>query len=256
MRTRRTLTVMLLLIPASLNGQEIRGRVIDDATGRDVRAVDVSLLQGKTKIIAKVVSDSTGAFVFEVPRSGYYKLRASLIGYHDMESKEFEARSDERLEVELRIASAVIALEQLRVTARTEVHSPYLASIGFYQRRQAGQGHFLTRSDIDKNNAPLLSDVLRNVPGMRLVRTDRTARRFEIAFSRSGSQRCLPALIIDGVMARTGGPAQPTILPLDNMVRPGDIEAIELYHGPSQLPVAYNREAVCGTIAIWTKRRS
>jgi hypothetical protein len=42
---------------------------------------------------------------------------------------------------------------------------------------------------------------------------------------------------------------------LDQFLRPDDIEAVEVYKSPSEVPVQYQgRNGSCGTILVWTKR--
>ena len=36
------------------------------------------------------------------------------------------------------------------------------------------------------------------------------------------------------------------------MFQPGDLEALEVYHGPTA-PIEYNGRSACGTIMVWTR---
>ncbi|MGH7468038.1 MAG: hypothetical protein ACRENP_08630 [Longimicrobiales bacterium] len=124
---------------------------------------------------------------------------------------------------------------------------------GFYEREGHGAGTFLTRYEIEKHGGgTFLSDVLRSAPGVRLVRADRSGRRFEL---RLRNARCPPALYLDGAIVRLGGPPRPGEMLLDDLVSAIDIDGIEIYHGASETPPAFNREANCGVVALWTRRR-
>jgi hypothetical protein len=50
---------------------------------------------------------------------------------------------------------------------------------------------------------------------------------------------------VDGVALVT--PAR-----IDMLFRPRDLEAIEVYHGPTA-PIEYNGRSTCGTIMVWTR---
>ena len=42
---------------------------------------------------------------------------------------------------------------------------------------------------------------------------------------------------------------------LDQMIRPDDIEAVEVYKSASEVPVQFQgQNGSCGTILVWTKR--
>ena len=116
----------------------------------------------------------------------------------------------------------------------------------FNRHRINGQGIYLDRQDLEKRRTPRLSDVLRRVPGVRIV-SDRTGRSL-LRMGRSTSGRdCPPEFWIDGVRAQ--------FLGVDD-VPVSDIEALEVYRGPSGMPPEFNSRftnAQCGAIIIWTR---
>ena len=61
---------------------------------------------------------------------------------------------------------------------------------------------------------------------------------------------CLPRLFLDGV--RVTYDVQNDI---NAVVDPGQVEAIEVFRGPSEIPVQYNdNNSQCGVILIWTRK--
>lgn len=116
----------------------------------------------------------------------------------------------------------------------------------FERHRVNGQGIYLDRAELEKRRTPRLSDVLRRVPGVRIV-TDRAGRTL-LRMGRSSMGRdCPPEFWIDGVRAQ--------FLGVDD-VPVSDIEALEVYRGPSGLPPEFNSRftnAQCGAIIIWTR---
>lgn len=243
----------LLCSPAF--AQEVRGRVLDAATLLPVAAVEVRLLEGAAARLV-MLSDSVGRFSLRPNRTGSYSLRAERIGYVAVTTQPFKIASAELVEVELLISVAPLEFEALRVTARSTASNAYLEASGFYARQHVGLGHFLTRRDIERQVGVQLSDVLRRVPGVRIVRADRGGRRGDVLMTRASlGSRCLPSIFLDGVLSRIGGPPRATDVSIDDMVLPTDLEGIEVYNGPSQAQAPYDRYAECGAIVIWTKRR-
>jgi hypothetical protein len=124
----------------------------------------------------------------------------------------------------------------------------YIALEGFYRRRSlGGSGTFLSREEIESHHTTALSGILREVPGLRIVRAG-TARS-GVRFQSSNAMRrdCPPQYWLDG--RRMNG-AEIDDFPAS------DVEAIELYSGPSSTPVQFSQSAsqyTCGTVVIWTR---
>jgi outer membrane receptor for ferrienterochelin and colicin len=199
-----------------------------------------------------VLTDTLGRFLLIAPRAGDYELRAIRLGYATTVVPSIAVLGSETVDVELSLAVAAIPLEPLRVVARGRTISRYLSDVGFYDREQNGVGSFLTRYEIEKRGGFQLSDVLRSVSGVRLVRADRTGRRWDV---RLRNRRCSPSIYLDGTIVRASGTGRPTDMPMDDLVLSVDIDGIEIYHGPSESPAEFNRDANCGVIALWTRRR-
>jgi outer membrane receptor for monomeric catechols len=116
----------------------------------------------------------------------------------------------------------------------------------FYRRRAKGiGGTYFTRADIEARHAARLSDVLRDAPGVRFVRTrDGAGVRFDSPAN--FRQNCLPQYFVDGQRV--------TNVEVDDFPL-RDIEGIELYNGPSSTPMQFSQGAVtsCGTVVIWSR---
>jgi hypothetical protein len=255
----RILVSCLLLAAAgrALPAQQVSGVVLEAGSKRPLAYVEVAVVDGD-KVVARALSDQRGQFIVPISGAGSYQLRATLLGYRAFVSEEIAVAGDEDVHTELLLAVDAIPVEPLRVTARSQMESRYLSSMGFYDRQRSGVGHFLSRAQIEKRNAVVLSEVLSSVPGVKLLRADRGAqKRSEITFSRgmASMNQCMPAIFIDGALSRSGGNLRPNELPLDEWVNPRDIEGIELYHGAAATPAIYNLQAQCGVVVIWTKRR-
>jgi TonB family protein len=132
------------------------------------------------------------------------------------------------------------------ILVRGSIHSYAGTMSGFYQRRGEGFGHFFTRAEIEKSNVTRLSDLFRTVPGMRMVSTT----TIENAVRMRGATTCPPLVWLDGT------PAATSQYDLDTM-DPRSIDGIEIYAGPSEVPVQFKPPldvVACGAIVIWSRR--
>jgi hypothetical protein len=118
----------------------------------------------------------------------------------------------------------------------------------FYRRRARGGGWFVTRADIEARRSGNVSDVLRGIAGIRVVRLAR-GYGSTVRFVSSGSSRrdCPPVFWVDGQRVEN--------FELDD-IPPRDIEGIELYQGPSTIPAQFAHNTgvkYCGAVIIWTR---
>jgi len=130
-----------------------------------------------------------------------------------------------------------------RTAGQDEEQNEYLASRGFYQRQASGHGWFLTRSDPEMKRSRTLSDVLRTVPGVNATAIIGTS---PVTSARDGGA-CPIAVFVDG--------SYTTIRNVDELSL-DDIEALEVYRGPSEVPLAYTAptyEGTCGALLIWSR---
>lgn len=253
--TLSVLGVFWFSAAAPLCGQEFRGRIYDADSRTIVTGVTIYIKEAASRsVIASFTADSTGSFVAKLPRAGKYFIQTDRLGYSQSTSQVLEVAPDEVVEIAMLLSVHPLTVEPLNVTARSQPHNPYLEASGFYARKESGVGHFLTRAEVQRYSRLQVSEALRHVPGVRMVRVD--GRRFDAMISRASyARRCLPAIFLDGVLSRGGGPQKPTDVALDDLLPATEIEGIEIYSGPAQSPSAFSRYADCGVIVIWTKRR-
>jgi hypothetical protein len=179
-------------------------------------------------------SDSLGRFELGALPAGSQLLEARRIGYL-VGRRQVDLRSGRPIDVQLRL-ERIISLDSIRVIARRVMHRD------FEQRKMLGFGHFFTEEQIAQRNAFETSDLLRTIPGFRVigfgVDTKVVSSRGSISFE---SAVCEANVVIDGMQHQD-----------INLVRPGDIGAMEIYRGGAQAPPQYG--GACGVIVIWTKR--
>lgn len=164
-------------------------------------------------------------------------------------------------------ATARGAVALAPVEARSAARVASLEANGFYARRQRGGGGiFLTDSVIQTNQAGRLTDVLRGVQGVRMMRYypaggqrgAEVSEQYRIASGRNttGISRAGPCwmdVYLDGQLVQShDDPDQARNL---DQMGLRDIQAVEVYRGGSEVPTEYRgSSSACGVILIWTRR--
>jgi hypothetical protein len=111
---------------------------------------------------------------------------------------------------------------------------------GFYRRRSAGMGTFLTREIIDARHAEKSEDLLKMATGIRITYRGSVPL---INFARCEQVN----VFIDGIRSHDGFRDFNSLSPLE-------IEAIEIYHGLAEVPPEFSpRPNDCAAIVVWTR---
>ncbi|MGW8266388.1 MAG: carboxypeptidase regulatory-like domain-containing protein [Longimicrobiales bacterium] len=224
--------------PTSVDSLSVfRGRVVDHETGEALYGAAVSLAAGPggTPGLGTRVTNQDGRFLFRPVPPGTYNLTVTLLGYRTLrEPLLVEVQTD--LEVVLKLAVSPVELDPIEVVVEQQIRGP-LAD--FERRRQLGMGTYFTREDIEARNPYVITDLLRTVPGVRVM----PAGQFgEQAIRLRGN--CRPEIIVDGI--RTSIDTD-----VDHVLPPMDVEAVEVYKGP-ELPVQFGNNS-CGAVVFWTR---
>ena len=115
----------------------------------------------------------------------------------------------------------------------------------FERRKGSSPGTFFTRADIERKGARIGSDVVRNVPGIRLVPV-RGGAGYKVTMNRgAGGRACYPQMFYHNT---------PYSGDLDDFIAE-DIEAVEVYVGVSEIPPELDKggRGICGAIVVWTR---
>jgi hypothetical protein len=252
---RRGWLVLFVFFPCSsgLLGQTIQGKLLEAGSDRPILLGRVSLLTGGGVVVDRTFTDEEGAFAVWSPEPGSFFLRAEAIGYASRVDGVFELGEWGVLTVEFRLVRNPIPLDTLTISAEPRVTK--LALLGFYSRQRAGFGRFLGPEDIRKRPAFDATDYLRNIPRVRIRHRARGGSEVLIrgasSISLGGDGLCRPKVVVDGNEVFRGGREAAV---LDEVVTPFEISAIEVYRGPSEIPLQFGGlRSPCGLILIWTK---
>jgi len=265
---RHIVPLAVCLIATPLPAQILRGKVIDATTGAGIAAAAVRAL-GAGRDVGHARTAADGTFSFQLRAAGTVRIEAQRTGYRTTVTGELPVGDRETVDVEVKLSAEAIAIEPLRVTAR--VQPPRRRSLelsGFYERERRGIGKYLRREDFENRSNQNLAQVLSRVQGTAILYAGSNQY---IYFPRNGvpslgrqasasgrsprkwgapSNSCLPRLFLDGV--RVTYDAQSDI---NAVVTPEQVEALEVFRGPAEIPVEYNdNNSQCGVILIWTRK--
>lgn len=244
-------TLLVAIDIATLDGQAVlRGIVLDDETAQPLEHARVEFIDHLQRRYRQVVTDHMGQFIFPNAPIGSFRLRAARIGYRPVTTPRWWLERGDTLSTEVRLHPAVMLLAPLEIVARART-SPILED--YDHRKERGFGTYLTRQDVENRAALSITDLLATVPGVHVVTgsASRGASGRNISMSRA-LPGCVAQIYMDGLLMTRPGD---TGFILDDIVRPEEIEGIEIYRGLASVPAAFaTREARCGVVAIWTRR--
>jgi hypothetical protein len=218
-------------------GAELRGSV-RGADGKPLARAQVTVAgTGRS-----ATTSEAGTFaILELP-SGSFGLDVRAVGYAPVRVT-VDLLRRRPATVTVTMTERAQALSSVVVRGRRSRGSRFLEEFAERKRRAAG-GTFYGPADLERRNALYVSDILRTTAGMRVS----PSRGFGYVVRGRGG--CVPAVFLDG-MPLYGGAND-----LDQIVRPNDLMAMEVYQSLGTLPPQFTglQANACGAIALWTKR--
>lgn len=213
------------------------GHVVDSA-GLGLTGAEITLLHSDR--IHAITGDS-GAFRITGLQPGTVVFNVRRIGF---EAATFTAvlRPGKTHRATFPLSATALSLPTVAVSD-TMTHTHWLDQ--FERRRSSSRGTFITRVEIEHRGARSGTDIVRSVPGVRLVSL-RGGMGNQVVMTRGGGARtCYPTMFVQGM---------PYSGLLDDFVA-DDIEALEVYVGVSEIPTELdkNGRGICGAIVIWTR---
>ncbi len=233
---------LILLRPGPAPEASITGIVRDATTNDPIVAAEV-LLNGTVMVQA----DAHGRF--HIARRtvawGTNLLTVRRIGYAAVTDMLWVEDPSTDFELNVRMSATAILMPEVVVLGDRVIYE-FGKMREFWQRRRLGEGHFITREEIEGQTALDTSDLLRSIPGLRI---ERFGLRTRILSARRGDV-CQLGLFVDGI---------PLVgdLDIDAYTSPDMIDGIEIYSGAATIPAQYNRSggfgSSCGAIVVWTR---
>jgi hypothetical protein len=206
----------------------VRGSVVS-LDGRPVGGARVEAPMWGTAVITK----EGGTFSLEGLPTGTQLIIVRHLGF-EAARVPVNVTSRQPTEVRVTLGPSVNVLDPVLVTARQNFA---LDRNGFSARERTGWGRYITREQIEKRNQHNLTDMLTDMPGIRVVHglggaTVQDERSRAILSGGRPTGAC-PRVWVDGFEWHIAEPGD-----LDMFVSPHDIIGIEVYK-PNEAPIQY-----------------
>ena len=212
-----------------------RGHV-NGVTGRPVPGAHVTVWGTGVE----TVTSADGEFTLGNLPEGTHTLEARAVGFApSRQPVDIVRGTPSAAEVEL--VNLAITLDTMKVFAQRVYPSPF--SGDFERRRRMGGGRFFDEKDIEQRKPTLLTDLVRGIPGIRVVPT--IWGGVEPVMSPGN---CRPALVIDGSRQ-----INDSTFPLNTLVWANELRAVEVYTNPLKVPAEFQSVSGCGAIVVWTE---
>lgn len=240
--TARAVAVTVGVCVATARGLPAQDTLSLSGTVRDSLDAPIAGAQvGVLGLASRAVSDDGGHFTLRtLPRAALH-ITVRRLGFVPA-TVDWTPTSDPR-QLEVRLTEIAHSLAVVEVREHREPYDGRLA--GFNARRSRKVGYFVTRGDIERKNGFNLTDVMRGVPGARVI-TMRGALGKTVLLR---GATCPPLVFVDGFPASAG--------PFDlDMINIKTVEGIEVYSGAASIPLEFigpRGLEQCGVIAIWSR---
>ena len=259
MRSLPLLAVLLAIasLPATpLHAQEpaaLHLVVVQGSSGEPIANAQVVLRQGRGGL-----TDRQGAVLLAGLPAGAVAGEVRYLGYK-VQRFSVPVLAGDTMSLTVPLEAEPIALDPVEVEATSrmpEVRSRELRE--FYPRVRTGTGQYITRADIAKRRPRDLSDLLGNLPGIRMMPA---AGGEKLMMEAKGSaigdlanpeaRDCPIQYFLDGTPIK---PIHGGVLGAE--VSLGEIEGVEIYRrGSTVVPKFHRMHNSCGVILIWKKEK-
>ena len=224
----------------------VNGTVVD-REGNTLAEAEVAVVEGDA--IKRIThTDEKGQFSFAELTSNVARLRFRRLGFAPQTVSTHITADNHTATLFVTLESSAALLRGVKIEdVGNDSISPRLRA--FYAReRQNHFGYFIDPDKIELMHPHLTSEVLRSVPGV-VVRPLRSETLRSISLGNAVTIRgCRPLVWVDGVKVPGAE--------IDDVTRPGDVSAIEVYSSLTGVPSEYfDSRATCGTVLVWLKDR-
>ena len=261
-----TAFTLVAVLAAPLQAQTIRGIVLDDSTSLPIAGAEVILRDTLQQTLRVEVTDRSVHFEM-APPAGKYSFEVLRMGYQPIYTDEFQVAAGSRdIDLTITLPNAPIMLDPAVVEGERQPFAPGPLE-GFYERKRRGWGIQLDQEAIEAKAPVQVTDILRNLAGVRVVGMGGNKVTVEMVgqapripppnISGAGSGRsrftadagCPVQYWVDGVLYK------PDPYYGINELLVSDIEAVEVYRRASETPAEFlSSDSRCGVVVIWTKR--
>ena len=202
-----------------------------------VRSTSGAAIAGARIIVrdaTEIRTDSVGRFTLTSGWLGTRMLDVRALGYQPRRlAVDLQAGNATPIDIILAPFSNELALVRISASQWRE---------GFDGRRTKHVGLFVDEATIRARDPMMVADIVRSLPGVRLVRTGGFSDKVLLGTVRSA---CEPSVYVDGRL-RVEGTEN-----LDAIVQADDVRAVEVYRYAAEVPAQFLSPVGCGAILIW-----
>ena len=231
-----------LLLSRADSGTKVGNATV---TGRVILEGSATNAGSRVEVVGTGVvalTNEKGEFTLRNLPSGSHVLLARHLGF-GASTVPVDLSAREPKQVTIRLPKFVAIIDPVVVTAR---RSAGLDKVGFTQRKKSGSGYYLDPEQIQRMRPNFLTDILRQVPGLRISYTPQGE---VISSSRGVTSGCVQ-YFVDEMPWQSAMPGD-----INNFVNGSEVVGVEVYQG-SNTPAQYSRGMRdCATIVLWTKFR-
>lgn len=249
---RATVVKLMIAFGESATGRII-GRIDDMSSGNPVPAAAVSVTDG-----TEVATNRRGRFVLTGVPTGEHELSVQRIGYKALRHAVTVATG---ITTEVQIDLVPEPLELAPIVASV-ARPRRLEVVGFYERQYwgslTGGGIFITSEDIDRRKPTRLTQLLGEIPGVRVGCNDLRGSRCKLYSSRLSDgfndEGCQMSVYLNNspvIRSESSSSYQDSV---NDLVIPVEVAGVEVYRGAAELPADFaGYDSQCGVVVIWTK---
>ena len=154
-------TMVPLFIGAQARSAVFTGRVLTDTTHLPLANAEVSLLE----LAISSLTNEKGEFRIAAITPGKHQILVRRIGYAQLDTH-LDFAENEIVESNVYLTRVSI-LDSVMVAERAGRSDPWLAD--FEQNRLRGVGHYVTRDQLEKQDARQLGSIMSQTPGLNVM---------------------------------------------------------------------------------------
>ena len=217
--------LLVALLPTATQAQTLlRGVVVDAGSSQPLAGVEVRLLTPAEQLVQSTLAGDDGQFSLTLDEGGAFRLRVSRVGYAVTRVDSLVLESGTQTELEIRMGVDAVPLEPVVVVASGMFEPHWIEE--FRERaelnQRLGRGRIYTREEIERVRPFRATDLLAATP-LR--------------------NACQPLVLLDGLPAGE----------MLRSVRGEELEGVEVYRNPAEIPLQYYQSGMCGLVMFWRR---
>jgi hypothetical protein len=239
LRVRQLLLLFAAAAPTTVWAQQVRFRVTSDTVDTPVPKAQVVSLNDR----AVWRTDDDGRILLKVAHPGPNTFTIRHLGLAPL-TVTLEVPERGIRAVHVIMGPAPQRLDTMSIKERAS--EPQLSAFDERRMHNAG-GHFITWSDIDRQQPRETLDLFRRVLGLRIAMVNAEPTIVSTRGIGVAASSCRPGVGLDGMVFSSDFDV--------NDIAPNAIYGIEIYTGGATVPSRYlvsGAQTACGLIMIWT----